>query len=98
MNITKKQENDTLEIAVEGRIDTTTAPKLGEEIQNIGDDVQKLVLNLEKLDYISSAGLRIILSAQKTFSAKGGMKIINVNDIVKEIFEVTGFTDILDIE
>ena len=98
MNIIKTQNADTLNIAVEGRIDTTTAPELEAELKASLDDVSGLFLDFKKLDYISSAGLRVLLSAQKVMMKKGGMKIINVNEVVMEIFEVTGFSDILDIE
>ena len=98
MKIIKTQNADTLNIALEGRLDTTTAPELEAELKASMDGASKLILDCEKLDYVSSAGLRILLSAQKVMAKKGGMKVIHVNDIVMEIFEVTGFSDILDIE
>lgn len=98
MNIKKTQNADTMNIAVEGRLDTTTAPQLEAELKASLDGASELVLDLEKLDYISSAGLRVLLSAQKVMMKKGGMKVIHVNETVMEIFEVTGFSDILDIE
>ena len=97
LNITKNQNGDTLTVSLEGRLDTTTAPELEQEIKNL-DGVDALVLDFSKLDYISSAGLRVLLSAHKTMSGRGGMKVVNVNEIVSEVFEVTGFSDILTIE
>ncbi len=98
MNIVKEQNGNTLTIKLEGRLDTNTAPQLEEELKKSLDGVDELVLDFSKLDYISSAGLRVLLSAHKIMSARGGMKIRNVNEIVQEVFEVTGFTDILTIE
>lgn len=97
MTINKQSEGSSLILAVEGRLDTTTAPELEQEIKNL-DGVDALVLDFSKLDYISSAGLRVLLSAHKTMSGRGGMKVVNVNEIVSEVFEVTGFSDILTIE
>lgn len=96
MKITKQLNGNTLQIALEGRLDTTTAPELEKEIKNL-DGVNALVLDFSKLDYISSAGLRVLLSAHKTMNNRGGMKVVNVNEIVSEVFEVTGFSDILNI-
>lgn len=98
MKITKELNGTTLNIALEGRLDTTTAPDLEKELKGGLDGVTELVLDFSKLDYISSAGLRVLLSAHKTMSGKGGMKVTNVNEIVQEVFEVTGFSDILTIE
>ena len=81
-----------------GRLDTTTAPQLENELKAELDRTDKLVLDFEKLEYISSAGLRVLLSAQKVMGKKGGMTIRRVNDVIMEIFEVTGFIDILNIE
>ncbi|MBQ7715047.1 MAG: STAS domain-containing protein [Clostridia bacterium] len=98
MNIIKTLNADTLNIALEGRLDTSTAPELEKVLKTATGDAAKLVLDFEKLDYISSAGLRVLLSAQKVMSKKGVMKVIHVNENVMEVFEVTGFSDILDIE
>ena len=98
MTIEKKQNGSSLTIAVQGRLDTTTAPDLEKEIKSGLDGVTELIMDFEKLDYISSAGLRVLLSAQKVMSKQGSMKVIHVNDLVMEVFEVTGFTDILTIE
>ena len=98
MTIKKTQNADAMNIAIEGRLDTTTAPELEAELKASLDTASELVLDLAKLDYISSAGLRVLLSAQKVMINKGGMKLIHVNETVMEIFEVTGFSDILTIE
>ena len=98
MKITKSMDGTTLNIALEGRLDTTTAPELEQELKNSMDGADALTLDFSKLDYISSAGLRVLLSAHKTMSKKGGMKVVNVNEIVSEVFDVTGFADILTIE
>lgn len=97
LNINKKEENGALTIALEGRLDTTTAPTFEAELTESLDGVNSLTVDMEKLEYISSAGLRVLLSAQKTMNTKGEMKVTNVNETVMEIFEVTGFSDILTI-
>ena len=98
MTIEKKLNGTALEIALEGRLDTMTAPELEAELKESMDGADSLVLDFSKLEYISSAGLRVLLSAHKIMSGKGGMKITHVNEIVQEVFEVTGFADILTIE
>lgn len=98
MNIVKQQNGKNLEIALEGRLDTTTAPALEAELNQSLSGADSLTLNFSKLEYISSAGLRVLLSAHKTMSSKGGMRIIGANEIVMEVFQVTGFADILTIE
>ena len=98
MTITKKQNGSALEVALEGRLDTMTSPDVEAELKTLLNGVDSLVLDCEKLDYVSSAGLRLLLSAHKTMNDKGGMKMIHVNEIVREVFEVTGFADILIIE
>ena len=98
MTINANQNGTTLEIALEGRLDTLTAPELEAELQKSMGGAESLIMDFSKLDYISSAGLRVLLSAHKTMSGKGGMKVTNVNEIVSEVFEVTGFADILTIE
>lgn len=99
MEIFKMAEGKTMIIKVSGRIDTTTAPELDKTIKNSIENTSELILDFENLDYISSAGLRVILSAQKTMNQQGGkMKVTNVNEIVAEVFEITGFADILNIE
>ena len=98
MKITKTQNASTMELALEGRLDTMTAPELESALNDVMNGADSLVLDFSKLDYISSAGLRVLLSAHKAMSGKGGMKVINVNEIVQEVFDVTGFSDILTIE
>ena len=98
LNIMKNTENEALTIALEGRLDTTTAPQLESELKEELDGASQLTLDLEKLEYISSAGLRVLLSAQKKMNAQGEMKLIHVGETIMEIFEVTGFSDILTIE
>ncbi len=98
MTINKQQTGAELTLAVNGRLDTTTAPELEKELNASLDGAESLILDFSKLEYISSAGLRVLLSAQKQMSKKGGMKVRNVNEVVQEVFEVTGFADILTIE
>ena len=98
MPIEKKVNGTALEIALEGRLDTMTAPELEKELNASLGSADSLTLDFSKLEYISSAGLRVLLSAHKVMSGKGGMKVTNVNEIVQEVFEVTGFADILNIE
>ena len=98
LNMEKKLEDGTLTIKVSGRLDTATAPQLDEELKNSIDGIEKLVMDLEDLEYISSAGLRVLLSAQKTMNKTGRMTVKNANESIHEIFEVTGFIDILNIE
>ena len=98
MKITKTMNGTALNIALEGRLDTTTAPELEQALKESLDSAQELIMDFSKLDYISSAGLRVLLSAHKTMSKKGGMVVKNVNEIVSEVFDVTGFADILNIE
>lgn len=98
MNIEKKLEGTTLSIALEGRLDTTTSPDLEEVLAASLDGVTELVFDFAKLDYLSSAGLRVLLSAQKRMNKQGSMKLVHVNDTVKEVFEITGFADFLAIE
>ncbi|RKM61230.1 anti-sigma factor antagonist [Butyrivibrio sp. CB08] len=98
MTINKIANGNELTIALEGRLDTTTAPQLDDELKTALEGVTKLEFNFEKLEYISSAGLRVLLSAQKVMNKQGSMVIKNVNEEIKEIFEVTGFVDILTIE
>lgn len=98
MNVEKNLEGKKLVIRVDGRLDTTTAPILDEEIKESIADVEELMLDFSDLEYISSAGLRVLLSAQKIMNTQGSMKVTGVNEIIMEIFEVTGFSDILTIE
>ena len=98
MTITKNQEGAALVIALEGRLDTTTAPELEKELKDALPGVTGLTLDLEKLEYISSAGLRVLLAAQKTMSRQGEMKLVNVNEVVREVLDITGFLDIMNVE
>ena len=97
MTITKEQEGNALTIRLEGRLDTVTSPELEKELMGALDDVTELTFDLEDLIYISSAGLRVLLSSQKIMNDKGTMKVIHVNNDIMEIFEVTGFTEVLTI-
>lgn len=96
--ITKNIENQKAVLALKGKLDTTTAPELDKTINEIISDINELVFDFADLQYISSAGLRVLLSAQKTMNNKGEMKVCNVCETVMEIFDVTGFSDILTIE
>ncbi|HJJ28772.1 MAG TPA: STAS domain-containing protein [Methanocorpusculum sp.] len=98
LQITKTQNADGLVFALEGRLDTTTSPQLEAEVKALSPKVKNLEFDLAKLKYISSAGLRVILAAQKTMNKQGKMVIKNVNDTVNEVFEITGFANILTIE
>ena len=98
MVVTKNLEDKLLNVEVEGRLDTATAPELEAELAEVLDKADELVFDLEGLEYMSSAGLRILLATQKKMGLKGGMKVTNVNDVIMEIFEITGFSDILTIE
>ncbi|MBR1442172.1 MAG: STAS domain-containing protein [Firmicutes bacterium] len=98
MTINKKQENDKLTVKIEGRLDTTTAPQLEAEMKESIGDSKELIFDISSLEYISSAGLRVLLTAQKTMNKQGSMVVRGANDTIKEIFEVTGFVDILNIE
>lgn len=96
MSIVKKQDNGVLTIALEGRMDITTAPDLEKEIKNL-EGVTELIFDLEKLSYISSAGLRVLLLAQKKMNKQGSMKVIHANEMVMDVFVAMGFADILTI-
>ena len=98
LNIIKEQNDKKLVVALDGRLDTNTSPNLEEELKATLPSVEDLVFDLTKLEYISSAGLRVLLSAQKTMNKQGSMVVKNVSEAVKEVFEVTGFSDILTIE
>lgn len=98
MNINKVLEQNTLVIALDGRLDTTTAPLLEQELEASVGEAEKLVLDFAALDYISSAGLRVVLKAQKLMNARGGMVVKNVSETILEVFDITGFVDILTIE
>ena len=98
LTINKTIEDGKAVFTLEGRLDTTTAPMLEKELKEALPGVSDLTLDFADLEYISSAGLRVLLAAQKTMNRQGSMKIVHVCDTIKEIFEVTGFLDILTIE
>ena len=97
LNIVKCNENEKMILALEGRLDTITAPQLEAELKTALGVAKELVLDFTKLEYISSAGLRVLLSAQKVMTKQGEMRIVHVNETIMEIFEVTGFSEILTI-
>ena len=98
LTIAKHRVDDNLVITLEGRLDSTNSQELMDTINNSLQGVTDLVIDLEKLEYMSSAGLRVMLSAQKTMNKQGSMKITHVNETIMEVFDVTGFVDILTIE
>lgn len=100
LNITKTIENEELLVALEGRLDTLTAPKFDKELEEELPNVKGLTLDFEKLDYISSAGLRTLLAAQQYMEDQEyqNVKILHVNEDIREVFEITGFFDIVDVE
>ncbi len=98
MKITKTQEGSKLTVALEGRLDTLTAPQLEGELRTAVSGISELDFDLSALEYVSSAGLRVLLSAQKVMNKQGDMIIRNVKPEIMEIFDVTGFVDILNIE
>lgn len=98
MNIEKNLEGEKLTVKVSGRLDTNTAPELSDEMGTSLDGVTELIMDFSDLDYISSAGLRVLLSLQKTMNKQGSMVVTGVNETIMEIFEITGFSDILDIQ
>ena len=98
MTINQNREGNQLTLFLEGRLDTTTAPELEAVVDTALKDVETLVLDLEQLEYVSSAGLRVFLKAQKLMNTKDTMKTIHVNATIMEVFDITGFVDILTIE
>ncbi len=98
MNIEQNRNGNALTLTLEGRLDTMTAPQLEAALKEALPGVEALTFDLEKLDYISSAGLRVLLNTQKTMNKQGIMKVVHANEMILEIFEVTGFSDILTIE
>ena len=97
LNVNETLENGKAILELEGRLDTVTAPDLGQRISELPEELNELILDFAKTEYISSAGLRVLLSAQKRMSRRGGMRLIHVSPEIMEIFEVTGFSDILTI-
>ncbi len=99
MTITKQVNGSRMTVFVTGRLDTLTAPELEAEINASLDGINDLIMDFEKLDYISSAGLRLLLNAYNTMRSKGGtLKVLHINEVVRGVFEVTGFLDVLDVE
>lgn len=98
MVINTNSINNKLEVAIEGRLDTTTSPELENKLSECLDGVKELIFDFSSLEYISSSGLRVLLATQKTMNKVGTMKVINVSPSVMEVFEITGFVDILTIE
>lgn len=98
MKIEKILNDKALTVKLEGRLDTTTSPELESDLKNSLDGITDLVFDFENLEYISSAGLRVLLATQKIMNKQGTMKVMNVCETIMEIFEVTGFSDILTIE
>lgn len=98
MEIKKTENGNQVVIALEGRLDTTTAPMLEETVTALAPSVNDLLFDFEKLEYVSSAGLRVILAAQKKMNQQGNMKLTHVSADILEVFEITGFADILTIE
>lgn len=98
MEIQKTLNGTALTVAVEGRLDTTTSPRMEEELRKSIDSITDLIFDFGKLEYISSAGLRVLLAMQKIMNKQGKMTLKNVGEVVMEVFEVTGFVDILSIE
>ena len=98
LNIVKKQDGDTLTVKLDGRLDTNTAPDFQTEMEPLLNDISKLVLDFDKLDYISSAGLRVLLTfEQEMEEQEKTLELTHVNDIIHDVFDVTGFLDILTI-
>ena len=98
MTIEKKINGEELILVVSGRLDTQTAPELENELDAALPGLKELVFDMTNLEYVSSAGLRVILKAQKAMNAQGSMKLTGVNDSIMEVFDITGFLDILTIE
>ena len=98
MNINIEKQNEMLVVTLQGRLDTNTSPAFEEVITNMDGEIKDLKIDIKDLEYISSAGLRVLLSAQKKMNKIGSMKVVNVCDAIMEIFEITGFIDILVIE
>ena len=98
MTIEKKINNNAVTLIVSGRLDTQTAPELETELDNVLEGLKELSFDFANLEYVSSAGLRVILKAQKAMNLQGSMKLTGVNDSIMEVFDITGFLDILTIE
>lgn len=97
MKITKVMNGKELTVAIDDSLDTVTAPELDAALKASFDDIDSLVLDFRDLDYISSAGLRVLMNTHRIMSKKGGMKITNINEVIAEVFDVTGLTVALNI-
>ena len=98
MNINVEKSNGVTTLKIEGRLDTTTAPELEKVINNEGEELKNLVLDFMNVSYISSAGLRVLLATQKKMNVQGSMELINVSEVVMDVFEMTGFAEVLVIK
>lgn len=98
MNIIKNAEDNLLTLTLEGRLDTTTAPEFEKAANEISEEITELIIYAEKLEYVSSAGLRVFLMLQKKMNAQGKMTVKGLTESVREVFDITGFSDILNIE
>ena len=98
LSVKKNIEGQKAVFSLEGRLDTVTSPDFEKELKEVLDGLTELTLDFEKLEYISSAGLRVLLAAQKVMNKQGSMQVVNVNESIMDIFDVTGFSDILNIE
>lgn len=98
MKITKTQNGTTLEVALEGRLDTATAPELEASLKDALGEIDELIFDFRKLDYVSSAGLRVLLLANRSLKMGGRTKVVHANEIIKEVFDVTGFDEILELD
>lgn len=98
MKITKKENGEALRLVLEGRLDTNTAPELEAVLKGSLEGIRELTIDMTALEYLSSAGLRVLLGAQKTMNKQGSMKVTNVNEMIMEVFDITGFSDILTLE
>ena len=98
MTIEKTLNGETATLVVSGRLDTISAPELEKEVDGVTSGLKELIFDMKGLEYVSSAGLRVILKAQKIMNTQGSMKLVGVNDSIMEVFDITGFLDILTIE
>ena len=98
MTIEKQLNGEVATLIIAGRLDTQTAPELEKELDSVVSGLKELIFDMKGLEYVSSAGLRVILKAQKIMNTKGSMKLTNINDSIMEVFDITGFLDILTIE
>ena len=98
MKIIKEKNGTAVTMSLQGRLDTATAPQMEAELKKYMEEVTRLILDMRELEYLSSAGLRVILNAQKMMGKRGGMVVRHVNETIMEVFELTGFSDILTIE